>query len=193
MGASLERIDIAATRMTRLIQDLLDVARLQSGQQLELQLAPTDLVAIVQQVLAEQEEQTEQHELRLVATQPAVSGQWDAIRLERVVRNLVSNAVKYSPNGGAVTVTVDLLPEQGQARLIVEDAGIGIPATDLPHVFDGFRRASNVAGRIGGTGIGLASTRQIVEQHGGTIGIESEEGRGTRVTVSLPLQLEGGS
>jgi signal transduction histidine kinase len=69
----------------------------------------------------------------------------------------------------------------------VRDRGLGIPAADLPYVFERFHRASNVSGQIGGTGLGLAGARHIVEQHGGSIGVESEEGRGTTVTVRLPL------
>src|SRR5262249_5930145 len=75
----------------------------------------------------------------------------------------------------------------GWAYLTVRDDGIGIPAGDLPHVFERFRRAENVTGRIAGTGIGLAAARQIVEQHGGTIAVESVEGFGTTVTIWLPL------
>jgi signal transduction histidine kinase len=73
------------------------------------------------------------------------------------------------------------------AVIRVRDCGLGIPAADLPHVFERYHRASNVAGQIGGTGLGLTGARHIVEQHGGTISLESEEGRGTTVTVRLPL------
>jgi signal transduction histidine kinase len=75
----------------------------------------------------------------------------------------------------------------------VRDAGLGIPAADLPHVFERFARGSNVAGRIGGSGVGLASVRQIVEQHGGTVSVQSEEAKGTTVTVRLPLAAAGQS
>jgi signal transduction histidine kinase len=105
--------------------------------------------------------------------------------VERVVANLVSNAIKYSPGGG--DVRVELAAEAGWAVLRVQDQGVGIPAADLPRVFEQFHRAANVAGRIGGTGLGLAGARHIVEQHGGSIALESQEGVGTTVTVRLPL------
>jgi len=106
--------------------------------------------------------------------------------VERVLGNLVSNALAYSPRGGAVTVTVDRERDEW-AILQVSDHGLGIPATDLPHIFERFHRGGNVAGRIAGSGIGLAAVRQIVEQHGGTITVESREGKGSTFTVRLPL------
>jgi signal transduction histidine kinase len=117
-----------------------------------------------------------------------------------VLLNLLTNAVKYSPDGGDVVVTVrqehvgtgdmagDLAGET--AMLAVQDGGIGIPATDLPHIFERFYRASNVGGRSRGTGLGLSAVQQIVEQHGGTITAESEPGVGTTITVRLPLHEE---
>jgi signal transduction histidine kinase len=110
------------------------------------------------------------------------------VRLERVLENLLSNAIKYSPEGGSITVAIADEEIGGPwAVLTVRDQGLGIPAADLPRVFERFQRARNVEGRIGGTGIGLASARQIVEQHGGTIAAESAEGTGSTFTVRLPL------
>jgi signal transduction histidine kinase len=106
-----------------------------------------------------------------------------------VLGNLLDNAIKYSPDGGDIAVTIALAEADGQrqAVLSVQDHGIGIPAGDLPHVFERFFRGTNVAGRIRGTGIGLAGSRQIVEQHGGTLTVESREGEGSTFTVRLPL------
>jgi signal transduction histidine kinase len=113
------------------------------------------------------------------------------VRLDRVLDNLLSNAIKFSPNGGGITVAVAHEDVVGGpwAVVAVRDQGLGIPAADLPRVFERFRRARNVEGRIGGTGIGLASVRQIVEQHGGAITVESVEGAGSTFTVRLPLAL----
>jgi signal transduction histidine kinase len=118
-----------------------------------------------------------------------VVGEWDRMRLERVLDNLLSNAVKYSPQGGPIAIRVGREDDAGGAWAVVSvrDDGIGVPAEDLPWIFERYRRAGNVAGRVAGTGIGLAGARQIVEQHGGTIGVESDEGQGTTVTVRLPL------
>ena len=117
-------------------------------------------------------------------------GRWDRARIERVIANLVSNALKYSPGGDDVEVGVareDRADGAAEAVVVVRDRGVGIPARDLPHVFEWFRRASNVEGRIQGSGVGLASARMIVEQHGGSIAAESREGEGSTFTVRLPL------
>ncbi|HLH26733.1 MAG TPA: hybrid sensor histidine kinase/response regulator [Chloroflexota bacterium] len=185
----LAQIARSTTRMTRLIDDLVDVAQLQAGHPLDLRRAPTDLVALARQAVAETQRTAERHTIRFASPEPAVVGTWDAARLERVVANLLGNAVKYSPGGGdvAVTVTREGTPPDAWAVLRVRDEGLGIPAEDLPRVFERFYRGTNVAGQIQGSGIGLAGARQIVEQHGGSIAVESQEGVGSTFTVRLPL------
>jgi signal transduction histidine kinase len=172
------------------IDDLLDSARLHAGRPLELKRAPMDLVALAWQAAAEHQRTTEHHRLRVETNEPKLIGVWDPTRLRRVLDNLLSNAIKYSPNGGEVVLRVRVEEDfaaGGAAVLAVQDRGLGIPASDLPHVFERFRRAGNVVGRFGGTGIGLAGACQIVQEHGGTIEVDSEEGRGTTFTVRLPL------
>ena len=100
--------------------------------------------------------------------------------------NLIDNAVKFSPRGGAVKVSVGA-ENDGHAVLCVSDRGEGIPEADLPHIFERFRRGGNVEGRIPGTGIGLAGVQRIVEQHHGSILVESRVGVGTKFTIRLPL------
>ena len=124
-------------------------------------------------------------------TEDELVGFWDAARLERVIANLVNNAIKYSPEGGEVIVRITRdTDEASWAVVAVEDHGIGIPKSDLPRVFERFQRGANVQGRIGGAGIGLASARQIVEQHGGSIGVQSQKGVGSTFTVRLQLDKE---
>jgi signal transduction histidine kinase len=122
----------------------------------------------------------------LEAAEPGLVGSWDVRRLERVLANLLENAVKYSPDGGEIVVRVARDDADSTAVLQVADTGVGIPAADLPHVFERFYRAGNV-GEIQGTGIGLAGVRQIVEQHAGSIAVESCPGIGSTFTVRLPL------
>ena len=108
-----------------------------------------------------------------------------------MLANLLSNAVKYSPAGGPITVRVFCEARgegAGQAVVQVQDRGLGIPAADLPHIFERFHRAANVTGRIAGTGIGLATSRRIVEEHGGTLTAESTEGTGSTFTLRLPVE-----
>jgi signal transduction histidine kinase len=122
--------------------------------------------------------------IELVADHPPlVHG--DARRLAQVVDNLIANAVKFTPDGGSVTVSVDGAADTVQ--LVVADTGIGIPADEHGQVFSRFFRSRTATeGAIPGTGLGLAISRALVEQHGGTISLQSEEGQGTRVTVTLP-------
>ena len=110
-----------------------------------------------------------------------------------MLSNLLANAVKYSPADAEITVTAGDERRGGEAwaRLTVQDRGVGIPATDLPHVFERYYRAGNVVGRFQGEGIGLADARQIVEQHGGTITVHSREDEGSTFSVRLPLAVEG--
>jgi signal transduction histidine kinase len=120
-------------------------------------------------------------------------GEWDATRIERVLDNLLSNAVKYSSPDSAIDVVAS--DEAGQdgrwAVLSVSNTGHGIPAGELDRIFDTYYRATNVAGTVGGTGVGLAGARHIVEQHGGTITVDSVEGGTTTFTVRLPLSDSG--
>ena len=185
----LAQIDSAATRMDRLLNDQLDLARLQAGQPIELQRQPTDLAALARQVAAEYQRTTAQHRLWVVVPEEGVRGEWDAQRIERSLSNLVSNAVKYSPGGGEVEIAVEREEDEAGGHWAVcrvTDHGLGIPEQDLPRIFDWYTRAGNVAA-ISGTGIGLASVRQVVEQHGGAVAVHSREGEGSTFIIRLPL------
>jgi PAS domain S-box-containing protein len=189
VGEELGKIVAAVAQTTAQLDELLDVARLQAGRPLELERRLTDLVALARRVLDEHQQTTGRHRLRLQAESGSLEGRWDPVRLERAVANLVSNAILYSPEGGEVEVEVCREAASGGACavLCVRDEGLGIPAQDLPHVFERFRRGSNVARHFRGTGLGLASARQVVEQHGGSIAVSSREGEGSAFTVRLPL------
>lgn len=185
----LGQIDRSAATMAAMIDELLDLARLESGRPLELDRSTVDLVALVRRMAGEQARLAPLHRLRVESSDEGVTGSWDAIRIERVVGNLLSNAIKYSPDGGDVVISVRRISdERGDclAELQVQDAGVGIPAAEVPLVWEPFRRASNAERRTGGSGIGLASVRRIVEHHGGMVGLQSVEGEGTTVTVRLP-------
>jgi signal transduction histidine kinase/CheY-like chemotaxis protein len=184
-------IERSAERMAHMVDDLLDVTRLEMGSLPALTRSDTDLVALARHVVANQQRLAPAHLLRVTTNEIAIWGRWDASRLERVIANLLNNAVKYSPDGGTVTVEVRYATDDpmGAAEIVVADSGIGIPEADLPHVFERFRRGGNVGAQIKGTGIGLATVQQIVAQHGGTVALTSSEDAGTRVTVRLPLAL----
>lgn len=188
LAEGLAGIEGAALRMEAQIDELQDAARLRAGHPLELRVEPVDLAALAEAAMAEARLAATGHTLRLEAPAEGLVGRWDALRLRRVIDNLLSNALKYS-DGGEVAVAVRE-ERRGYGRwamLAVRDEGVGIPASDLPHIFERYRRGSNVGRRRPGAGIGLAGACQIVEQHGGTISVESEEGRGSTFTVALPL------
>jgi len=190
LQAGLIGIDSSITRMTKLIDEIGDAARLRAGQDLQLVLGPVDLVEMADRCVTSFQATSQNHDLRLDASLRSLIGMWDEERLERVLSNLLANAIKYSPAGGIIEVQIMFEKDatgMTWAILAVRDPGIGIPASDLPHIFDRFSRGSNV-GRLVGSGIGLAASRQILEQHGGTITVTSDEGKGSTFTARLPLE-----
>src|SRR5262249_13834351 len=138
VSQTVARIDSNTERIGRRIDELGDLARLSAGQPLTLNPEPTDLVELARLLVEPYQRTSAHHSLRFVTTQPAMIGTWDPIRLERVIDNVVANAVKYSPNGGTINVTIGC--EEGDssasAVLHVHDTGVGIPAGDLPHIFE---------------------------------------------------------
>ncbi|HET9014853.1 MAG TPA: ATP-binding protein [Thermomicrobiaceae bacterium] len=193
LAASNQRLLAGVRRLNLLVNDLLDASRLQTGQ-LTLRPETVDVVALARDVLARISEQvassnTDHHRLVLVAPGPVV-GRWDPTRLDQVLANLVENAVKYSPGGGEVRVEVHQSVDA--VVLVVRDEGIGIAPEDQARLFQPFARA-HATEMVPGTGLGLYITRQIVEQHGGTIGVESAPDAGTAFTVRLPLVTETAS
>jgi signal transduction histidine kinase len=186
----LEVIRRSTSRLHQLVEELLLIAQIEA-RRVELESMRLDLaelashsVEALRPVAAEGGVAIE-----LVAAERApVRG--DARRLAQVIDNLITNAVKFTPSGGSINVSVE--DGAGDVHLIVADTGIGIPTEEQWQVFSRFFRSSNATqGAIAGTGLGLAISRALVEQHEGTISLESEEGVGTRVTVTLPADVSG--
>jgi signal transduction histidine kinase len=186
---SLDRIMSAVGRMTAFIEELLELVRRQADPTLELHRERTDLTDLVRRVVSDLTELSRGQIVDIESSGDAV-GDWDGVRLERAIANVVGNAFKYNAPNGRVTVRVGVeeTPQGRVAFCAVSDEGIGIPEPDLARVFDRFARGSNVAGRITGSGVGLTIVRQIVEQHGGTISVTSAVGRGSTFTIRLPLE-----
>jgi PAS domain S-box-containing protein/excisionase family DNA binding protein len=182
-------VDTAATRLARQVDQLLDITRLRAGEPLLLRRQPTKLADVVGVAVEEHRRATDRHRIVVEEHGGELVGDWDRGRIERVLDNLIGNAVKYSPAGGDVVVSLARWRAgAGEwAEVAVRDQGIGIPEADIGSVFDRFRRGSNVPEPIGGSGIGLASVRQIVEAHGGEVAVESREGAGSTFRVRLPL------
>jgi len=192
LSGSLEGMKIAAFRMTALLDELSDVMRLRAGQEIELHREPTDLVELARRSVDEQARTSELHPIRLRTEVASLPGIWDAPRLERVLGNLLGNAIKFSPAGGDITISIARESANGveDAVLSVQDRGVGIPQNDRDLIFERFRRAGNVES-FAGSGIGLAGAKRIVELHGGAITVTSAEGEGSTFTIRLPITPAG--
>lgn len=172
-----------AARLTRLVADLLALARADAGGSLKRQ--PVDLDGVVLEALSGARPLARGQQLGLDTFEP-VQVVGDADRLKQLLLILLDNALKYTPTSGKVTV--ELRRNGGQAEVVVRDTGEGISPEALPHVFERFYRADPARARDpGGTGLGLPIARWIVEQHGGQIRLDSELGKGTTVSVLLPI------
>ena len=187
----LEMMELNVNRISSLIGELLDVARLQGGKPVQLQLADTDLVAVARKVVKAFEPDTPHHRIIVDTESDLLVGCWDADRLERMLQNLVGNAIKYSPGGSEVHIRLSRRGTTTAPLAVVEvtDRGVGIPPEDLARIFDWFNRGKNVE-HIGGSGVGLASARQIAEKHGGRLTVESQLGEGSTFTLTLPMSSE---
>jgi signal transduction histidine kinase len=179
-------------RMSNLIADILDLAKLETGRALDIagaSFAPL-LRAVVQdhQLAAEQKHLA--LELRMDLDDALV--ECDAAQIRRALDNLIGNAIKYTPAGGRVDIDAERLG--AEIVIKVADTGVSISAQDAPRVFERFYRAQDASGlAIEGTGLGLAIVRAIAEQHGGSVSIESELGRGSVFSLRLPLSQRAGA
>ena len=190
----LERAERRAGELAEVTSDLLALSRAREGR-LAVERSDVDLAAVVREQLDEAMADAERAGVTVTGEASGVPAvvRGDPRDLGQLCRNLLSNAIRYTAPGGRVTVRLDR--EDDRIRLQVEDTGIGIPEAELPRVFEEFYRAANARDRVPtGTGLGLAIVRSVAEQHGGTVEVASEAGRGTRFTVELPAAdaAEGG-
>lgn len=174
----------AIGRLRSLIDDLTDMTRLETGR-LRLTFTQVEPVALVHRAVQLVRAARPDHPIHLTAPQTAAPLALDPLRIEQVLTNLLTNACKYSPAGAPVVVTLADLGDE--LEVSVRDRGVGISADDVPHVFDRFYRASNT-GATDGSGLGLYVTKMLVEAHGGRIWVESEPGRGSTFTFTVPTR-----
>jgi two-component system phosphate regulon sensor histidine kinase PhoR len=179
-----ERIGREAERLDALVRDLLDLSRVERG---TLDVEPVDLVGLAKEVVGGYADRAEERRIKLRSElQPNVAMRGDRAQLGLLLSNLVDNAVRYTPARGTVCVRLDA--GESRAVLQVTDTGEGIPESELPRVFERFYRVDKARARqTGGTGLGLAIVRHVAESHGGAVKVDSELGRGTTFTVTLPL------
>lgn len=173
-----------ARRLNKMVLTLFDLSRLQTGQ-LSIEHAPVDIGALAARIVDEVEPTIERHTLHLERDGDALVISGDELRLEQVIQNLIQNAIKYSPEGGPISVRV--APDDDGVQISVQDHGLGIPEESLPRIFRRFYRAENAEPyQIGGMGVGLYVAKQIVDLHGGRVDVESAEGSGSTFMVWLP-------
>ena len=181
-------IEDEADRLTQLIDNLLDASRLQAGG-LRLNLSEVALDQMAQQLAARFRTQTDGHVLSASFPPGFPVIQADANRMEQVLSNLIGNAIKYSPRGGAIHVTGRMLPDE--VIVSVSDEGIGIPAEEQGRIFERFYRVDDaLSRRTAGSGLGLYLAKAVVEAHGGRIWVESAPGQGASFSFALPRQTE---
>lgn len=188
VGARLLDIESALRRGALRVDELMDLARRDAADPTTLHLEPVDLVGLVSSVLEGYRVSNDRHVFTLAGGIDSLVGQWDRDRIERAVDNLISNAVKFSPHGGSITADVveERTPQTRHAVVTIADQGLGIAVEEHAMIFARFRRGSNSTD-VAGSGVGLWSVRRIVEEHGGTITLESRVGEGTTFTIRLPM------
>ncbi len=173
-------------RLSRIVSDLLTLVNIDSGG-MRLNTADLDLNDLLLEQIKRLAPLARENGIELDCSgREAVEVNGDAVKLQQVIYNVIDNAIKYTPRGGEVHASISRAGKKAIVR--VADTGIGIPADDLPHIFDRFYRVDKARSRAtGGTGLGLSIVKQIVLLHGGTITASSEEGKGTTFTIELPL------
>ena len=184
----LEIIDSEAARMGRLVSDLLLMSRLDDRRQ-QIEMTESDLALLTRSVMRKLDGFAKSKNLtinRMFDETLTVQISMDRDHMEQVIHNVLSNAIKYTDEGGRIDV--DLLPAPNCVQIVISDNGTGIPEEAQARVFERFFTVDKARSRrLGGTGLGLAISRQIVEAHSGSIGLESKYGEGTTVTVTLPM------
>jgi PAS domain S-box-containing protein len=184
---ALETVERNARAQAQLIEDLLDVSRIISGK-LRLDVRPLELASVIEAAIETTRPAAEAKSIRVVTVldpqASPVTG--DADRLQQIIWNLWSNAIKFTPNGGRVLIRLERV--NSHVEIIVSDTGVGISPEFLPHVFDRFRQADgSITRSYGGLGLGLAIVRHLVELHGGTVSADGRPGEGATFSVQLPV------
>lgn len=182
-------IDQETDRLRRLIDDLLSMSRVESGRTLDMHLQWINIAPVLQQVVAVQQAGSPKHKIQISVLSDMPQVYADSDKIEQILYNLISNAVKYQPDGGPIQVTLSMEPNSGSYCIQVVDEGVGIPTEQLPLIFDRFHRVESGQNvQIAGTGIGLFLVKHLTAAHGGEVSVSSIPGKGSCFTVKMPIR-----
>jgi signal transduction histidine kinase len=184
----IEKIDSENERMIALVNDLLEVTRIEAGQT-KLYLQPTDLAPVIRGLLKEKEKEVKKKKLQIVFTteqEPLPAVRTELNKIKQALSNLISNAIAYTPEGGKITI--DVQTQDGMMLISISDTGVGIPKDQQKDIFTKFFRGTNVTSlETTGTGLGLYISRAFIEASGGKLWFKSIEGKGTTFYFTLPI------
>ncbi len=175
----------------KIVTDLLDVSRIESRNGMTIRKTKSDIREVIKEVVFFFEEQKIKNKLKIEIPQKPLELSFDPEKIDRVLKNLISNAVKYSPGGGEIRIA--LTAKENACQISIEDQGIGMTSEQVTKIFDKFYRADTSDSAPDGTGLGMTIAKHLVESHGGTINVESESKKSTKVTITLPLLNTSGS
>jgi signal transduction histidine kinase len=181
----LSHINQQAKNLTAIVSDLLDISRIESGKSFTIDRGSCDIKKIINDAASYFESVSSIHRFDVTVPEDLDKFIVDSEKMEQVFTNIFSNAVKYSPGGGVVTVTGTVADDSCQ--ISITDEGIGMTPEQAEKIFDKFYRADELNSSVSGTGLGMSIVKHIVDAHGGTVWVESEFGKGTTVHVSLPM------
>jgi signal transduction histidine kinase len=181
-----KRIQHGAEHMAELVENMLSLAKMDLGAEQRREILDVNSVMVKLADEFKPQAESKQQMLSLVQTGADLKVRCEPLKIHQALRNLIGNAIKYTPNGGLVTLAVE--HDEEQVKIKVRDTGYGIPASDLPHIFERFYRVRNNGhDDIEGNGLGLAIVKSVATQHGGDVTVESEPGKGSCFMVSFPL------
>ena len=181
----LRHINKQALHLAAIVSDLLDISRIESGQGFTLNREWRRPCEILGRVVSEFEGLTDKHGFEVINPKDQVDLYIDRVKMEQVTRNLISNAVKYSPDGGRIRIAGEVL--DGDFLISFEDQGQGMSLEQKEKIFDKFYRADASNTATEGSGLGMSIVKYIVEAHGGEVWVESEKNKGTKVSLTIPL------
>jgi len=197
----LSYINTQSVNLANIINDLLDISRIESGKGFSLDKAPCTIVELIREIVPYFQVQSKKHQFDLMLPEEPIEVMADIDKMRQVFENILSNAVKYSPEGGAIRLEAKLIGEFGMwneeleeiekrpaIEVAISDEGIGMTPEQVEKIFDKFYRADASNTAIPGTGLGMSIVKYLVEAHGGEVFVESTQGKGTRVRFTIPLE-----